>query len=190
MTSAEDKPELRRRIRELRRELSDDYRALAGRSACQRLVAMIEIAGPRTVALYSSLGPEADPLPALVPLLERDIRVAFPRVVGDLLEFAPANSLEELEPGYRGILEPTERAIELAGLDAIVVPGVAFDRAGGRLGQGGGHYDRTLARIGPGPLRIGFGFSCQIVERVPRTPHDELIDAVVTEDETIYAHLG
>jgi 5-formyltetrahydrofolate cyclo-ligase len=186
VTSAEDKLVLRRRVRELRRHLGADYRSQASQRARERLVELIEVAGLRLVALYAAQGPEADPSAALGHLVERDIEVVFPRVVGDLLEFAPASSLEELEPGYRGVLEPRERAIDLAALDAIVVPGVAFDKAGARLGQGGGHYDRTLARIGPGPLRIGFAFSCQVVEQVPRAAHDELIDAVVTEDETIY----
>jgi 5-formyltetrahydrofolate cyclo-ligase len=186
VTSAEDKLVLRRRVRELRRQLGADYRSEASQRARLRLVELIEVAGTRVVALYAAQGPEADPSPALGHLVERDIEVVFPRVVGDLLEFAAASSAEDLEPGYRGVPEPRDRAIDLAALDAIVVPGVAFDRVGGRLGQGGGHYDRTLARIGPGPLRIGFAFSCQVVEQVPRAAHDELIDAVVTEDETIY----
>lgn len=147
---------------------------------------MPEVAAARTVALYSALGPEADASVALPLLLERDIAVVFPRVVGELLEFAPASSLDELHAGFRGVLEPESVPIDASVLDVVVVPGVAFDRAGGRLGQGGGHYDRTLAQLGSKTFRVGFCFSCQIVDKVPRERHDELLDALVTEDETAY----
>ena len=147
---------------------------------------MSEVAAARTVALYSALGPEADASCALPLLLERAITVVFPRVVGESLEFAPASSLDELHSGYKGVLEPKGNPIDSNELDVIVVPGVAFDRAGGRLGQGGGHYDRTLTRLGSKTFRVGFCFSCQIVDRVPREGHDELLFAIVTEDETVY----
>jgi 5-formyltetrahydrofolate cyclo-ligase len=183
VTSAEAKLQLRRRVREARLKLGFDYRQRASQAACERLLAMPEVEGASTVALYSALGPEADPSIALPPLLDRGVAVVFPRVVGELLEFVPA-SREDLRPGYRGVLEPHGVAIEASEIDVIVVPGVAFDRAGGRLGQGGGHYDRTLARLGSKAFRVGFCFSCQVVDRVPREGHDELLDALVTEDET------
>lgn len=186
MNSAESKTQLRRRVRPLRLELGPDYRHRASEVACERLLLMSEVAAARTVALYSALGPEADASLALPSLLERNKLVVFPRVVGKRLEFAPASSLDDLQPGYRGVLEPQSVAIDFSVLDVIVVPGIAFDRAGGRLGQGGGHYDRTLAQLGPKPFRVGFCFSCQIVESVPREGHDELLDAIVTEDETVY----
>jgi 5-formyltetrahydrofolate cyclo-ligase len=186
VTSPEDKSQLRRRVREARLQLGADYRRRASQAACERLLAMPEVAAANTVALYSALGPEADPSGALPPLLERGVAVVFPRVVGELLEFAPASSLDELLAGYRGVREPRSIAIHASEIDVIVVPGVAFDRAGGRLGQGGGHYDRTLARLNSKTFRVGFCFASQIVERVPREGHDELLDALVTEDETTY----
>ena len=186
MTTAEDKSQLRRRVREARLQLGAEYRQRASQAACERLLAMPEVGAARTAALYAALGPEADPGVALPLLLERDVAVLFPRVVGELLEFAPASTLADLHPGFMGVMEPQSVAIDASELDVIVVPGVAFDRAGGRLGQGGGHYDRTLARLGSKTFRVGFCFSCQIVDRVPRVTHDELLDALVTEDETTY----
>ena len=147
---------------------------------------MPEVETANTVALYSALGPEADASSVLPLLLQRDVVVVFPRVVGELLEFAPASSLADLHPGYMGVMEPKSTAIDASVLDVIVVPGVGFDREGGRLGQGGGHYDRTLARLGSKAFRVGFCFSCQVVDKVPREDHDELLDALVTEDETTY----
>ncbi|CAN5441434.1 MAG: 5-formyltetrahydrofolate cyclo-ligase [Actinomycetota bacterium] len=186
MTTADAKGPLRRRVRELRLQLGADYRQRATQIACERLLSMPEVAAARRVALYAALGPEADPSVTLPLLLERGIVAVFPRVVGALLEFAPASSLADLHPGYMGVMEPKSPAIDASVLDVIVVPGVAFDRDGGRLGQGGGHYDRTLARLGSETFRVGFCFSCQIVDRVPREDHDEFLDALVTEDETTY----
>ncbi|HZJ49823.1 MAG TPA: 5-formyltetrahydrofolate cyclo-ligase [Actinomycetota bacterium] len=190
MTTAESKSQLGRRVRELRLQLGPDHRQRASQAACERLLTMPEVAAARTVALYSALGPEADASVALPLLLERDIAVMFPRVVGELLEFAPASSLDEFHAGFRGVLEPESVPIDASEIDVIVVPGVAFDRAGGRLGQGGGHYDRTLAQLGSKPFRVGFCFSCQIVDKVPREAHDELLDALVTEDDTAYIDGG
>ena len=186
MTTAEAKRQLRRRVRELRLQLGTDYRQRASQTACERLMVMPEVAAARRVALYAALGPEADPSVTLPLFLERGIVAVFPRVVGELLEFAPASSLADLHPGYMGVMEPKSAAIDASVLDVIVLPGVAFDREGGRLGQGGGHYDRTLARLGSKTFRVGFCFSCQVVDKVPREDHDELLDALVTEDETTY----
>jgi 5-formyltetrahydrofolate cyclo-ligase len=79
-----------------------------------------------------------------------------------------------------GIPEPA-RPEWVEAVDAIVVPGLAFDAGGGRLGHGGGHYDAMLAALGPGPARIGAAFDCQVVGNVPTGPRDERMDAVVTE---------
>ena len=147
---------------------------------------MPEVETASTVALYSALGAEADASSVVPLLLQRDVLVVFPRVVGELLEFAPASSLADLHPGYMGVMEPKGVAMNASELDVIVVPGVAFDRVGGRLGQGGGHYDRTLAQLGSKTFRVGFCFSCQVVDKVPREDHDELLDALVTENETTY----
>jgi 5-formyltetrahydrofolate cyclo-ligase len=186
VTTAEAKRQLRRHVRELRLQLGADYRRRASQTACERLLSMPEVETANTVALYSALGPEADASSALFLLLERDAEVLFPRVVGELLEFAPASSLADLHPGYMGVMEPKGVAMNASELHVIVVPGVAFDREGGRLGQGGGHYDRTLAQLGSETFRVGFCFSCQIVDKVPREDHDELLDALVTENETTY----
>jgi 5-formyltetrahydrofolate cyclo-ligase len=147
---------------------------------------MPEIVSAQTAALYAAQGSEADASFALPILIERGVEVVFPRVVGELLEFGPASSPTELQPGYGGVLEPKSAAIVSSRLDVIVVPGVGFDRGGGRLGQGGGHYDRTLAGLHPKTFRVGFGFSCQVVDTIPRAAHDELLDALVTEAEVAY----
>src|SRR5439155_13608401 len=159
-------------------------RLRASRAAGALLLALPEIEAARTVALYAATPEEADPSAALGTLLARGVRVLFPRVVGPDLEFA-AGDPAELRPGHRGIPEPLGGAVDPAEIDLIVVPGLAFDRGGARLGRGGGHYDRTLARLPARVVRVGFCFDFQVVDRVPRGPLDQPVDLVVTDRRVI-----
>jgi 5-formyltetrahydrofolate cyclo-ligase len=108
----------------------------------------------------------------------------MPRVAEPRLEFAPVASLGELRPGRYGVEEPpVERPAEaVAAEDLVLVPGVAFDRNGNRLGRGGGHYDRTFPPGQPGPLLFGVAYALQVVSAVPHAPSDRRVDAIVTEN--------
>lgn len=97
-------------------------------------------------------------------------------------------SLDELVPGMWKILEPPKsrwgeavKEIDPQALDLILLPGVAFDANGGRLGNGRGYYDRLLAEIIPGCQVIGVGFECQIFEEIPMDRFDRYLDVVITE---------
>lgn len=110
--------------------------------------------------------------------------MAFPRIEGERLVFHSIETLEHLRTGTFGIREPdanTARQVFPGEDDTILVPGLAFDRAGGRLGRGGGFYDRFLAQW-PHARRVGVGFSIQLIDAVPREAHDAQVDAIVTED--------
>jgi 5-formyltetrahydrofolate cyclo-ligase len=114
-------------------------------------------------------------------------RVVCPRSLprGEL-EHYEIGSIEELEPGRFGLLEPPsnpERAVEPREIDLVLVPGIVFDHGGYRIGYGGGYYDRFLARLDASS--IGLAFEMQLVERVPREPHDVPVDAIATERELI-----
>lgn len=171
-------------MRRRRVAVTAEERASASAAACRRLLDLPQLRTAGSVALYAALPEELDVTPALLALNESGVAVLLPRVVGDDLELVPFTSTSALAPGFRGVLEPTGTpASEL--LDAIVVPGLAFDRAGRRLGQGGGHYDRLLAELGPGTVRIGVGFDFQVVAEVPALVHDERVDLIVTELRTI-----
>lgn len=113
-------------------------------------------------------------------------QAAYPRVEGTTMRLYYASSLDELEPTRWGLREPPPRAAREVMLDDMslaLVPGLAFDAAGGRLGRGGGFYDRLLARRDPARTRvIGVGFAFQIsVEPLPRAAHDVRMDAVLTD---------
>ncbi|MFQ5811109.1 MAG: 5-formyltetrahydrofolate cyclo-ligase, partial [Armatimonadota bacterium] len=109
-----------------------------------------------------------------------------------LLLFRVTAPHEHLQPGPRGIPEPMPERCEpadIAEIDFVVAPGVAFDERGVRLGQGGGYYDRFLARLRRRPDHppvAGAAFELQIVRRVPAEPHDARVDMIVTEERVLH----
>ncbi len=106
-------------------------------------------------------------------------QVAFPVVSGEQLSARWVAGFSELKPGAFGILEPANEA-PCAGntFDLILVPGLAFDRRGGRLGRGKGYYDRFLSETGG--LRAGICFEDQVVEEIPGEAHDIRMDFLIT----------
>ena len=152
-------------------------------AASARIAATIDALLPAgTVALYAAKSTEVDLAGLDADLRARGVRVVYPRVVPGqrVLELAEGN----LAPGTFGLREPTGAAVPLDEIAAFVVPGIAFDREGGRLGWGGGYYDATLALARPDARRIGVAYDCQLVERIPRDAHDIKLDLVVTETAT------
>jgi 5-formyltetrahydrofolate cyclo-ligase len=178
---AGQKQPLRAATRAARRALSLGDRTAASELAVQRLLALPELRTVGTVLLYAALAEELDVGAAVAPLRARGVRSLFPRVQGEELDLVEAGDLRTLQLGHRGIREPVGPVVPVDEVDVVVVPGVAFDPHGGRLGQGGGHYDRLLVRLRPETARIGICFSCQVVPVVPRETHDEPVDLVVTD---------
>ena len=175
------KTALRHSVLLARRELDEQQRGAASRAAVDRLVRLPEVWRAGVVALYVAMAEEIDPSGAVPLLRDRGIRTLFPRVRGEHLDLAEASDPHALPGGFRGIREPTGPAIDPGVVDVAILPGVAFDLDGGRLGHGGGHYDRLLPLLPDDTVRIGLGFSCQVVPRVPREDHDALVDLVVTD---------
>jgi 5-formyltetrahydrofolate cyclo-ligase len=184
-----DKAAVRSLARQRRRALSTEDRRRRSAAAAAQLLGMREVRAARSIGLYVALADEVDPAPAAAALLAEGARLLLPRVdaARSVIEFVEVDDLGSLRPGFRGVLEPVGVARHPPELDLLVVPGVAFDARGGRLGQGGGHYDRLLASLDQGTLLIGLAFACQVVEEVPREPHDRSVHAVVTEDGVRWA---
>jgi 5-formyltetrahydrofolate cyclo-ligase len=171
---------LTRRARLTERERDD----AAGRIA-ERALELPELAGASSVLGYASFGSEVPTDPLLGRLLGSGVRLLLPWVDGERLRAAEVGSLEELAPGFRGIREPSGRVPVDPDVDAVLVPGVAFDAAGRRLGYGGGFYDSLLRTLAPGVSRIGLCFEVQIVDEVPADPDDQPVDIVVTDARTL-----
>jgi len=188
MSLRSDKRALRRRILALRDAVDAATQRRWSAAAYERLSALQVYRAARTVHLFVPFGSEVDTRPVLEDLWARQIRAVLPRVAPDRrLDHLAVTGWDEVEPGAYGIGEPVAacRAVDPAEVELILVPGVAFDRRGGRLGYGGGYYDRFLQAC-PAP-RVALAFDLQIVDAVPREDHDLLVDAVVTDQGLVTA---
>lgn len=178
------KAALREAALRARRSLGREERARANEALIRRLLHVPEFGRARTIAFYAAMADEADPTGALAAVQRRGARTLLPRVRGLELELVRATDVLSLKLGYRGVREPAGPAVHPGVVDVALVPGVAFDLSGGRLGHGGGHYDRLLVKLEETCLRIGLAYACQIVPRVPRGPHDQPVDVIVTDTAT------
>lgn len=182
----ERKATLRTELVTRRAALSAGDRTVAAAAACANLVDLVRARGDRSVALFAGMRGELDPRGAAAHLRSNGCTVVYPRVVGRRrLAFHVTAAEELLRPSPLGIAEPDASwpEVGMAELGVIVIPGLAFDRDGGRLGWGGGYYDATLA-FPSGGLRVGFLHSLQLVDTVPRGPTDQLVDVLVDERGT------
>ncbi|HEX4421247.1 MAG TPA: 5-formyltetrahydrofolate cyclo-ligase [Kofleriaceae bacterium] len=139
------------------------------------------------VAIYAAKGSEVDTARIDAALRAAGMTVAYPRVVPHQRRLVfHAVPLDALATAQLGLREPSAdaAAVELADIAAFIVPGLAFDRAGGRIGWGRGHYDATFAAASPDALRIGLAYDCQLVEHVAREPHDVALHIIITEVAT------
>ena len=165
-----------------------DERADASTRIAVAVNAVIDdrLAPGQVVALYAAKGTEVETQAIAEHAARRGIALAYPRVVDGVraLTFHEVRA-DELEVAHYGIREPRADVtpIALERIAAFVVPGLAFDRDGGRIGWGRGYYDVTLAKA-PGALRIGIAFDCQLVDHVPRDPHDVAMNIIITEVAT------
>lgn len=179
------KAQLRKMIREKRRELSSSERERSAAAVAEALLSLDALRGAKYVLAYMPMKYELDILPAVEKLRKIGVKPVFPLCVenGGLRLFIPAKE-NGFKVGAYGILEPNEETAQEIGaqeLDAILLPAIGFDRNGHRLGQGGGYYDRLLAKTDC--LRIAVGFNCQLLESIPVEDTDQRVDIVVTPDE-------
>jgi 5-formyltetrahydrofolate cyclo-ligase len=186
MTLRDDKRTLRESLIAARDALPAAMRARASRSIADRIAALPAWRAARFVLLTLPFRSEWDARLAVRDALADGKTVAVPRVDAParMLHALVIEDLErDVEPGYRGIPEPRadRPAIPLDRIDWVLVPGIAFDPAGKRLGYGGGYYDRLLPLLPPAAERVAGAFEAQIVERVPAARHDIGVDCIVTE---------
>ena len=178
----ETQAEIRKRVLKLRDELGPKEREKGAVLLTERILGHQWFYGSREILCFASFGSEIDTSVIWQEALRLGKAVYMPRVVETpslVMEFYRIRSESELRPGYRGIQEPVESApryeyhAEKMSRTLMLMPGAAFDRQKNRLGYGKGFYDRYLAEKEALCLRtIGVGFSCQMVEEIPRTPKD------------------
>ena len=179
---ADDKAELRRHLLAGRRRLSPAELAAAGRSIRDAVLDLPETQMAGTVAAYWSIGAEPDTHGLLFALWKRGTYVLLPLLLPDGdLDWASYEGPDSLRPGPRGLMEPTEpvRGVTaVCSADLVLVPALAVDHSGLRLGRGGGSYDRALARVGAQVPTVALVYDAELVDRVPGGPHDQRVGMV------------
>ncbi len=161
---------------------------------CRSFVSQPWYQSAKTVLWYVHCRSEVQTMPALVEALAGDKRVVVPYCTVDeegckQLGLWWLKGIEELQPGMWNILEPprprwsdADRQVAIDELDVVMVPGVAFDKQGGRLGNGAGYYDRLLGKVRPDTVLAAVSYQSQLLQEVVMEHHDIYMDVVITED--------
>lgn len=183
------KPALRRRALATRDALPGAERARLSVAVCARAAALPELDAAATLMLYASFRSEVETTALFSWALKAGKTVCTPRILAPrrMAAYLIADPEADLVPGAWGIPEPREGLEEVPPerMDAVVVPGAAFDAAGRRCGYGGGFYDSYLPRTRPGIVWVALAFEAQLVDELPCEPHDLAVGAVVTEARVI-----
>ncbi|MEG9548824.1 MULTISPECIES: 5-formyltetrahydrofolate cyclo-ligase [Streptomyces griseus group] len=184
---ASAKNSLRRELLAARALLTKEDAVRSAAVLAAAALGLPELADARTVAAYVSVGREPGTRALLEALRGRGVRVLLPVLLPDNdLDWAAYEGPEHLLPAGRGLLEPDGPRLgpdAVLDADTVLLPGLAVDGAGMRLGRGGGSYDRVLARLtaaGAHPALVALLYDDEVVARVPSEPHDHPVDAVVT----------
>ncbi|WP_079161458.1 5-formyltetrahydrofolate cyclo-ligase [Streptomyces fodineus] len=189
--SEPDKRTLRRELLALRSRLTDDDVGETGRVLARRALDLPELAHARTVAAYVSVGSEPGTRALLDTLRARGVRVLLPALLPDndldWGEYTGPDSLARVQHGGKmALFEPSGTRLgpdAVTAADVVLLPGLAVDARGMRLGRGGGSYDRVLARLdraGVRPRLVVLLYDTEVVARVPAEAHDKPVHAVVT----------
>ena len=185
-----EKEQVRRRVQALRRACPPEVVRRKSAQATARCLAVLESLRARRIGAYVAMIREVQTDALIDGCTRLGAEVSVPCLAAEAGGYRLAKYQAPFRRGPMGILEPARPdVVQVEWLDAIVVPGVAFDRSGGRLGHGAGHYDRMLAASmeHPRPIRIGLAFDFQMVETVPVEPEDVMMHMVITNKETVQA---
>lgn len=180
------KDEIRRDMRERRRAVSAAERAAASRSVCRQVLERPEIVAAldahRPIAVYLASKDELDLGDFISEACRRGGVLVAPRWNGTDYEFVALPSSAALVAGPHGIAEPPIGTV-VTGVGVVLVPGLAFTKKGGRLGYGGGWYDRLLAKE-PLAAKLGVAYGFQVVEDLPRESHDQPINDIIVAERS------
>ncbi len=193
----EEKRALRRAMAERRDTLPAESRVQMAAQAAERFLELPEVRSARTVAGFVSTRSEIDTEPLLQALRQRGVDVVLPRVSTGLipprLRFHRVEKKDDLVFGIFGLLEPSLESPEVAAhaIDVFMVPGLAFDGRGARVGYGGGYYDELAAYVRAHPDAtaarfVGFAFDFQLVDHCPSGEWDVPLDCIVTNERIVH----
>ncbi len=188
-TGGNGKAALRRRLLSARAGLSAQERAAAERALRDAVLGLPQAEMAGTAAVYYSIGSEPGTHGLVYALWKRGTYVLLPVLRPDMdLDWASYEGPESLRPGPRGLTESAEppRGVDsVSRADLVIVPALAVDRRGVRLGRGGGSYDRALSRVGPQVPTIALLYGPELLDEVPAAPHDQRVRLVARPEEGI-----
>ncbi len=189
MPAPADKPALRTALKSRLAMISPDERSRAADLVAEHLLGQEVVQTADTLLAYAALPEELNLDPFIISAIEAGKRVCLPGVDWERRALTPRlieNLDADLETGRYAVRSPRagRPIVPLGEIDLVLVPGLAFDPRGGRLGRGAGFYDRLIAEFHGAnhhPRLIGVCYEGQIVERVPTEDHDRRVDRVITE---------
>ena len=174
---------LRAAVIAARRSAGSDRRARASAQITRRVMDLPVVGAARCVAAYVSFGTEPSTAELLAGISSRSVRVLLPVLRADLdLDWAIYDGTHHLTQGPRGVMSPAGPALGMSALaeaEVVVVPALAVDRRGHRLGRGGGSYDRALVRAAPGAVVVAPIYEGELLDHVPAEDHDRRVHLAV-----------
>jgi 5-formyltetrahydrofolate cyclo-ligase len=174
---------LRAAVIAARRSAGAERRARASAQITRRVMDLPVVGAARCVAAYVSFGTEPSTAELLAGISSRSVRVLLPVLRADLdLDWAIYDGTHHLTQGPRGVMSPDGPALGMAALaeaEVVVVPALAVDRRGHRLGRGGGSYDRALVRAAPGAVVVAPIYEGELLDHVPAEDHDRRVHLAV-----------
>lgn len=186
------KKSIRDHILDKRSNLGENNHNLLSHTIINKLYQSSLYGDAKTMMTFISFGDEVDTHGFIRKSLENGKRITVPITFPKTKELKPSEIFDfnELEIGFYNILTPKDefiRFIDPKEIDLIIVPGVAFDRDGYRVGYGGGYYDRFLSKY-PDAIKLGIAFDLQLIDKVPKEHFDIPVNFIFTENEIIHCH--
>lgn len=160
----------------------------------ERLYSLPEFKHSKNILFYVSFNNEVDTIETIRELLKnkeenkKNIIVPYVEKGNPILQLSELKNFSDLEPRTFGILEPKEdktKKFDANKLDLVIVPGIAFDKNGHRIGYGHGYYDRFLQKLSKNTVKIGLAFELQLIEKIHEEGHDIPVDWVITEKNIV-----
>jgi len=188
----EKKLEIRNEISKILGTLSESERSQKTKIIEDRLLEFANFLEAKTSLLYMNSSNEVATQEIIKRCFDYNRVIVLPAFIKETHEMSlmKIDNLEsELQPGPRGVLEPNParcKKVPIENIDIAIIPGVAFDEKGGRIGTGEGYYDRFIPQLTITTRKVALAFENQIIPQVPMESHDKHVDIIITEERIIY----
>ena len=185
------KEEIRKQMIEKRNKLSEKFILKNSRIISEKLFGMDIYHKAESIYIYLDFNGEVSTREIIEDALSNDKKVALPKIINNEMEFYYIDNINDVYIGYFGIREPISNEVARAKEPLIIMPGVAFDRKGHRIGYGKGFYDRYLSKCNGGACsarKIALAFDFQVMEKIPFESYDVIQDIIITEKNIVYSY--